>query len=325
MNDGPDVIPARSSLLGFPGVVGVGYGLKETGGELTYERAWRVYVRDKRPWRRLTDSERIPTYLGGLRTDVIEHATAAPSAGKLLPRPQSGVKIANSRGVPGTLGCIGWTVVGEQAVLLSTWHVLFGNGGDEHGSVWMVEEVKGTRRFHEIGKTLHGKIGTLRSDGEEFYVDCAIASCPTAHRTAGGFGFLKWKRRTPQLNGNQPLVPGDRVRKTGSATQTTEGLVVDICYPDLAFIENRAYPAPRQVLVRSVRYPGAFSAEGDSGAAIVNQEEQVVGLLWGTNCRGEGVACHIAPVLHAMNMRLGPPPRMGLRQRLTRLCRRPEN
>jgi len=299
--------------------------MKETGGKVTQEHAWRVYVREKRPWRRLTDGERIPAQLCELRTDVIEHASASPSAGRVLARPQSGVKIANSRGVPGTLGCIGWTVNGGQAVLLSTWHVLFGNGGDEEGSVWMVDESEGIRRFHEIGKTLYGKIGTLRSDGEEFYVDCAIASCPTAHRSAGWLGFLSGKRRLTHLKGHQTPLPGDRVKKTGSATQTTEGLVVDVCYPDLAFIENRAYPAPRQVLVRSVSYPSAFSAEGDSGAAIVNQEQKIVGLLWGTNCRGEGVACHIEPVLDTMNIRLRPPPRTGLRQRLARLFHSPQD
>jgi hypothetical protein len=299
--------------------------MKETGGVVTTERAWRVYVDEKRAARRIWRGARIPARLCGLKTDVIEHATVSPSAGRLMTRPQPGVKIANSRGVPGTLGCIGWTVDGEQAVLLSTWHVLFGNGGNEQDSVWMVEEGEGARHFHEIGKTLYGKIGTVRREEEEFYVDCAIASCAALQSAAGWRSFLQWKRRTIHLKGHQTALPGDHVKKTGSATQTTEGLVVDVCYPELALIENRAYPAPRQLLIRSINYPHAFSAEGDSGAAVINREQQVTGLLWGTNGRGEGVACHIGPVLNALKIRLGPPPHLGIRQRLARLFQGLEN
>jgi hypothetical protein len=47
-----------------------------------------------------------------------------------------------------------------------------------------------------------------------------------------------------------------------------------------------------------------FSADGDSGAVVVDAANKAIGLLWGTNVRGEGIACPIAPVLYAMNITL---------------------
>lgn len=100
-------------------------------------------------------------------------------------------------------------------------------------------------------------------------------------------------------------VPGEAVRKIGAATGLTVGTVVDVAYPDVAAIENRVYAAPRQILIRAA-HGQAFSSEGDSGAAVVNTREEVVGLLWGTTARGEGVACHIEPALRALDISLVP-------------------
>ena len=49
------------------------------------------------------------------------------------------VKIVNSRGVPGTLGVIARTKNSGRPVLLSNWHVLFGEGGvgDDVICLWM--------------------------------------------------------------------------------------------------------------------------------------------------------------------------------------------
>jgi hypothetical protein len=94
------------------------------------------------------------------------------------------------------------------------------------------------------------------------------------------------------------------VTKCGAATGTTTGVVVSVDYADVAWIEGRPQAASRQLLVRSLGDEGPFSAAGDSGALVVNASGKAVGLLWGANSRGEGVACPIAPVLHAMNIAL---------------------
>lgn len=199
-------------------------------------------------------------------------------------------RIANSRGVPGTLGALAWTTGDRQPVLLSAWHVLFGQGAREQGTVWLVEDSGGERRFHAAGRTLYGKIGPVRIDGEEVYVDCAISSCAVPFEGM------------PRFLGSAAAEVGSRVKKTGGATGTTEGVVIDVCYPDLACIGQWTCPAPRQLLVAPLAGASAFSAEGDSGAVLVNEKNEAVGLLWGTGARGHGVACPIGPVLQALSI-----------------------
>ena len=216
---------------------------------------------------------------------------------------QRGARIANSRGVPGTLGCIAYTLHDGRPVLLSTWHVLFGNDAREESAVWLLDEFGDGHRFSGIGKTLYGKIGTLQFAGEDYYVDCAVASCTQvtpvlANQTRTAL--------TTVVAGYEAARLGSVVTKTGAATGVTRGTVVDVRYSDSTFVKGSAYSKPRQMLVRPLEGHDVFSAEGDSGALIVDASNKAVGLLWGTNVRGEGVACPIAPVLYAMNITLDP-------------------
>src|SRR5437868_12678178 len=83
------------ALMGLPGVAGVGYGLKETGGKITPVRALRVYVLKKLPPCHLGKNELVPSHIGEVCTDVIERAPVMPTHGgrELVPRP--GARIAN--------------------------------------------------------------------------------------------------------------------------------------------------------------------------------------------------------------------------------------
>jgi hypothetical protein len=97
--------------------------------------------------------------------------------------------------------------------------------------------------------------------------------------------------------------------KTGAATGTTTGIIVDSFYcgsTDAGVSANGSVrdPAPRQLLIRSTDPQRPFAEEGDSGALIVNEDNAAVGLLWGTTVVAESVACPIAPVLHALNIQL---------------------
>ena len=194
-------------------------------------------------------------------------------------------RIANARGVPGTAGAIGYTLHDRQPVLLSTWHVLFGRGADCDSEVWLVDEAQ------QIGRVLYGKIGTVQWGGETYHVDCAVASCSERSSFAN-------------IHGHDTARAGDVVTKSGAATGITTGVVVSVEESDVVTIEGRSFPVSRQLLVRSLDPESPFSAEGDSGALLVNAAGHAVGLLWGTNHRGEGVACPIAPVLYAMNITL---------------------
>lgn len=294
-----DLNHIRSALLKIPGVTGVGYGLKETLRKFTRDTTLRVYVAKKKTKDQLGRQERIPARLDSIETDVIERAEASASAGSATRADLPGIRIANSKGVPGTMGCLATTLHSKQPVLLSSCHVLYANGAGEGDEVWQVDEAESGRKYSRIGTTLYGKLGTVHFEGEEVYLDCAVASyLPSMQNCHGSLPFI---------DGQADVQPGDAVMKTGAATGVSRGVVIDNQYFDYARIAGRPHPSPGQILVQPDLYPTPFSAEGDSGAVIINAAGKAVALLWGTNSRGQGVACPIAPVLHALNLSLHAP------------------
>lgn len=218
--------------------------------------------------------------VGGRKTDAFRHAD---------PQNRVGTKIANSKGVPGTFGCLAFTIHDGRTVLLTSAHVLFGNGALERDRIWLVDESKSVCHYVRVGTALYGKTGIVLLDGDEYYVDCAIGSVSA--------------EALPAIVEHDVAKPDDQVTKMGAATGTTTGVVVDVAFRASALANGREKCAPRQLLIRSLD-ENAFSAEGDSGAVIVNDRNRPVGLLWGANCRGEGVACHMSAVVHCLNIML---------------------
>lgn len=239
--------------------------------------------------------------------DEVAGVPAVSSVASIMRQPGAG--IVNAVGVPGTLGCIAYTLHSRQQVLLSSWHVLFGNDANEESAVWLLRESGGKRRFSAIGKALYGKIGIVHFEGRDYHLDCAVSSYDLGLATLAD---------EPQLSSStfvtgydSPRI-GSLVTKSGYATGITRGTIVDDGYSGAACVEGSPFSTPGQILVRPLKEYGAFSAEGDSGALIVDHANKAVGLLWGTNVCGEGVACPIAPVLYAMNITLNPPECLSL-------------
>jgi hypothetical protein len=180
---------------------------------------------------------------------------------------------------------LAFTLHDQRLVLLTTHHLLFGDKGHEDEPVWIAND-EGCSR---LGQSLYGRSRVVHLDGEEYYVDCAVGSVAAAtNATAAEYDIAR---------------PGDRVINTGAATGTTAGVVADISYSRSVIINGRKQPAPRQLLIRSAD-DRPFAAEGDSGAIIVNSHNEAVGLLWGVNVRGDGIACHMHAVMRTLNITL---------------------
>lgn len=235
--------------------------------------------------------------------DRCETLVAAGAASASLRR--AGARIANSRGVPGTLGCIVRSLADGRPLLLSAWHVLFGRRARKHEIVWLVEESDSGRRFLEIGRVLYGHVGAIRFGGEAHFVDCAVAYCSGAQKSPRESMPLSRGEAFPLLLGETGVEPGCLVKKTGAATGATAGEVVDVKYSTTA--TSGVHPCLRQLLIRPKEGCPVFAAEGDSGALVTDSHSRAVGLLWGSTSRGEGIACPIAPVLHALNIALRGP------------------
>ncbi|HKZ14721.1 MAG TPA: trypsin-like peptidase domain-containing protein [Solirubrobacterales bacterium] len=212
-------------------------------------------------------------------------------------------RIANARGVPGTVGGL-VTAPGDGAMLLTSHHVLFGAGAEAGEPVWSVGEGEDEPDFRRVGVALRGRLGTVIYMGAEHHVDCALVALDRASRRAS-------RQRALRLASPRPPRPGDRVFKLGGATGATEGVVVDVEYPAVAELHGRTHAAPRQILVGALDGAGPFSAPGDSGAALRDVDGAAVGLLWGATDRGESLACHIGPVLDCLGVLLTRPRRAG--------------
>ena len=197
-----------------------------------------------------------------------------------------GARIANARGVPGTVGFLALTRHDRRLVLVTSHHVLSGSDARENDPVWLIGEP-----IMPIGKTGYGRVGNTRFDASEVFVDCAVA-------------LLDDEITASHVVRSETVATaavGETVHATGAATGRTDGIVVDTNYCERAVVSGVSHRASRQILVRS-RNGGRFSTDGDSGAALRNERGEIVGLLWGVTPRGEGVVCPIAPVLFVLNV-----------------------
>lgn len=203
------------------------------------------------------------------------------------------VAIANARGVLGTLACVAWDRHNGSPVLLTTQHVLYGRGARQAEPIWHPYDYRRGHGGSPLGWSLWGKVGVIPFGGASCFVDCAIGS---------------WARPAEvplqAVKDWADAKAGQNVSKLGARTGLTRGVVDQSDAMVNQGRPNRGLHAPGQLLIRSLEHGQPFAAEGDSGALVVNENGQAVGLLWGVNSQGSGLASPIAAVLQAMHITL---------------------
>ena len=152
--------------------------------------------------------------------------------------------IASSRGVPGTAGAIVADAEGSRCVL-TNYHVILGSGAVVGDQVWAIPPGLGNAVAHEpvcLGRAHAGRIGRVTLGDETYFVDCAVAA------VADDPPFPAWLRAAladdTWPSETAAAVPGMHVFKCGATTGFTEGIVVDVAYPEHPFIEGRSWRAP---------------------------------------------------------------------------------
>jgi len=182
-------------------------------------------------------------------------------------------------------------------MFLTSQHVVFGAGAREQDPVWLLGKGEGfpVRRF---ARSRNGRCGIVRYQGADVHIDCATVELydQTMRQDLGV---------VEDCTNQKPTVKsGDRVTKIGAATGTTHGIVEDTAFSEIASVNGWWHETIGQILVRPLAPGDTFTADGDSGAALLNGNGFVVGLLWGADARGYGLACPIAPVLRVLHVRL---------------------
>jgi hypothetical protein len=322
----------RARLLAIPGVLGVGYGLKEVGDELTERRALRVYVDEKRPLSDLAPDEVIPDEIEGVPTDVVriprvvDHGTEDKARHSPL---LGGITITNNKPDSasqislGTLGCFA-TIDGaggpDNVVLLSNNHVLAANAGavgdgvhqPQVGGITAGSPPEPIGTIHNIGVAAPRNFTYPSETQQAYFIDCATAKLAIDVSSWCDCNCgVSYKNELREINvgGNKlegvaRAVDGETVYKSGRSTGGTQGTIAD---PLGSAMHGTPPVLVNNVILISPANPPdpKFSDHGDSGAAVINAQRKIVGLVFG----GEdgvpnptSVACHIAPVLDLLKI-----------------------
>jgi hypothetical protein len=286
----------RERVMQFPGVVEVGVGLKETGGGLMEDMAFRVYVREKLPEANLEPGQVIPREIQGFRTDVIvvrgriliigfndenDVRNYNPKVG--------GSRIGNDKQMhQGTLGCFARLNSDSSTIFLSNHHVLFADGAGVGSKV-------GQPQYEDACCCTCNSIGEV-IDGDST-LDCAIG------RLKSDVSFVPKVRRIRQpdntvelsgwISGSAAPVSGDQVWKVGARTGLTRGTISQVT-PDVEI--HPLAPFTR------------IADHGDSGSVVVRLGGEVVALLYAIDREGGplGLAKPIPAVLARLNITIIP-------------------
>ncbi|WP_418027939.1 hypothetical protein [Paenibacillus sp. JJ1722] len=311
----------ESVLLSKPNVIGVDVGFKHVGGERTDEIAIRVFVKKKE---NVKPNDEVPKTINGIKTDVIEEEEVvlqvlevpvdAPvlevERGRFEPL-IGGTSIGpcrtfiNNNGQQvtyvGTLGAI-VKKDNDKLYALSNFHVMcvdsaFAPGDD----MTQPGRPDGGNCSNDLIGKLDNACLSSKFNCQNKQIDAAI--CTIENRQVSS-EILNIGR----VKGKALPVFGTAVRKQGRTTDLTFGSVdgldrtVTINYgSSIGFVTLKNQISIKPDKNRNPR----FSDEGDSGSVIVDEQNQVIGLLFGGTIDGSRTfANHFGEVEEALGISL---------------------
>ncbi|TVZ40262.1 hypothetical protein P886_4689 [Alteromonadaceae bacterium 2753L.S.0a.02] len=327
---------AETELTKIPGVVGVGFGLKEVKGKTTETRAFRVYVKEKKALADVPDTERIPEEFEGIPIDVLVVRDISPLHCEDTRQHHpliGGITVTNFKSASPGVGTLGFfaTLNGvsgpKNVVLVSNNHVLGSNGGgnsdtiyqpkmvEQSGNVLLVDSPESRRAIaviNDIGQKSNYNFAYPSEAAQDYYLDCAMAklniSISSWCNSNCGVSY-KNEIRGLNIGGNSKIedvdritqanlnAPGDYVvYKVGRTTSKTVGKVTDIAAVSASGVRIIEIEATQN----DCNGIDQFAAEGDSGSAVISASNKLVGLLFAKGSGADsdkGYACHIHPVL----------------------------
>jgi hypothetical protein len=318
-------------LLKLANVTGVGIGKKYVGGKPTNETCIVVFVTRKLPKEALKPKDLVPAEVEGVKTDVREatfKAFTTPEEKQKKWRPaKPGVSIGHFLITAGTFGCLVRDKTDGEKVILSNNHVLANsnnaNVGDpivqpgvyDGGNV-LTDTIAKLKRFvpiqFEQGSTcpvargfcvvynglakVFGAETRLVAVKEAYNtVDCAVASPVSPDVVSDEIIDVGVPEGvvTPQV--------GLKVRKSGRTTCLTHGEIDTVDLTVRVSYDSKTALFRDQMGIQPAE--GKFSDGGDSGSAIVAEDEpKIVGLLFAGDSSGYTIANRIENVLAELNV-----------------------
>jgi hypothetical protein len=295
----------RQDLLAKENVVGTGIGYKVTGGEKTDNLAIICSVVKKVDISSLNPVDRVPGRIEDTPTDVVETGwfRAFQSPLERIRPALGGVSIGHYAITAGTLACV--VRRNGEKMILSNNHVLANSNAARIGDAVIQPGP------YDGGNTFADQIATLEEfipiyfEGEE-PGNCAVGNMIAAMLNSVAILFgrsTRFRITKSQAFENKidaavarPINPddireeilnigtiagvgiadlGDGLQKMGRTTGFTQGSVDQI-----EASVNVNYGANQVALFTGQIIAGAMSAGGDSGSAVLNENKDLVGLLF---------------------------------------------
>jgi hypothetical protein len=272
----------KGSLFPLPNVVGVGIGRKLVNGEYTDDLSVRIYVSEKKPLDDLDVDERIPPHLEGTPTDVIEAGAPKPFAVyDERERPaQGGCSIGGGLRT-GTMALVCRDTTDNTLVVLSNCHVIAEADHEGLGLASVGDAVyqPGASDMQlpmlpdvQIAELKRWKPFVLPPQTNS--IDAAIAE------VLDNSTVLRIIHEVGEPQGYRAVTPDDEgvttVCKVGRTTGYTEGTIFDIAVDTNTDYGQGPIDFEDQLLIEAIDPP--FMSGGDSGAAVLDLNGQLVGL-----------------------------------------------
>jgi hypothetical protein len=291
-------------LLSCANVVATGIGYKVTAGKQTPSLSIICSVVEKPPVSRLSQRDIVPQTMDGIPTDVVlTGPLRAQSAHTERHRPApGGVSIGHRDITAGTLGCL----VKKDGVIhiLSNNHVLANSNNAEIGDpilqpgradngAFPADHIANLAGFvpivfagqpggcsigNGVAAVFNGvasaigvttRLQTIRQQAGENLVDCAIAR-PLSEQDVSNdileIGILQ---------GSASGELGMAIKKSGRTTGLTSGVIQQV---DVT--ANVQYGPGQVATFTDQLLAGAMSQGGDSGSAVLDNDNNIVGLLF---------------------------------------------
>jgi hypothetical protein len=294
----------RSSLMGRKNVVATGIGYKISAGKKTGRLSIVCSVEKKEPSAKLLNSEMVPESVDGVPTDVVATGRIRafqPPTGRFRPAP-GGVSIGHFEITAGTLGCL--VRKNGELFILSNNHVLANCNDATIGDAILQPGP------YDGGLNPADKIAELAEFVPITYSGSSSA-CPVANSIADVCNLFaavagsdtRLQAVTVQSAENlvdaalaRPLNPADVVNELlgyGSIAGTAEGALGMVVkksgrttglttgqIEQIDVTANVSYGGDRVAQFHDQLLAGAMSQGGDSGSAVLDTSNNLVGLLF---------------------------------------------
>jgi hypothetical protein len=294
----------RENLFKRANVVATGVGYKETGGARTSTLCIVCSVKKKVDAGQLAGQDLVPTTVAGIPTDVVQTGVIRaqqPPTARFRPAP-GGVSVGHVAITAGTLGC--WVTKNGQKVILSNNHVLANSNDAEIGDPILQPGPIDGGNFPQDHIANLTQFVPISFEGEPS--ECSFANAVIAVFNAGCRVInsnTRYKVTKVQAEDNlvdaaiaTPLDPADvkdeilnigpiqgmvegelgmAIKKSGRTTGFTTGQIQQV---DVT--ANVQYGAGQIAFFTDQLLAGAMSQGGDSGSAVLDDNNRLTGLLF---------------------------------------------